>query len=146
MNQKYLLDTNVISELMRSIPEEKVLKWFELNRNHSFSISSITQAEILLGISLLPVGKKQAELIEASNKLFSEDFSNRIFSFDDKSSIIYSKIVAHRIQIGRPITTEDAQIASIAISNNLILITRNEKDFLNIDNLEIINPWNFNDI
>ena len=143
MNQKFLLDTNVLSELMRTEPEKKVLVWFEANTNNSFYISSITQAEILLGIALLPDGKKKSKLINASDKLFSEDFANRIYSFDDKSAAIYADIVSNRIHSGHPITTEDAQIASIAMSNNLFLVTRNEKDFLWIDNLSIVNPWDF---
>lgn len=143
MKQNFLLDTNVLSELMRNEPERKVLDWFEANTNNSFYISSITHAEILLGIALMPEGKKKSKLITASDKLFSEDFADHIFSFDNKSANIYASIVAHRIHSGHPITTEDAQIASIAISNNLFLVTRNKKKFLWIDNISIVNQWDF---
>ncbi len=134
---KYLLDTNILSELMRSVPYKAVLEWFESNTDSDFFISAVTEAEILTGIALLQEGRKRSDLTNAA----SQDFSGRILSFDENSAVIYAQIAVNRVSTGHPISTEDAQIASIALSNDLILVTRNVKDFTGIKGLVIINPW-----
>ena len=75
MEQEILLDTNVLSELMRPQPDVHVLSWFGLNTEAGYYISAVTQAEILLGISLLPAGKRQTGLADAATEMFSEEFS-----------------------------------------------------------------------
>ena len=138
----YLLDTNIISELMKVLPEEKILKWFDLNEENEFYISSITQSEIFLGIELLSEGKKKNELKDAFENMLIDDFTNKCLVFDEQSAREYAKVVVGRNRIGRPISVEDAQIASIAISKNLTLVTRNDKDFTGINHLSLVNPWN----
>lgn len=135
-----LLDTNVLSELMRSQPDAAVLNWFNEQAARIYT-STITEAEILLGIALLPNGKRRDALAQAAEQMFEEDFAGRCLPFDRKAAQEYALLVASRTKSGLPVTTEDAQIAAIALSRQLPLATRNTKDFRRIDGLVIINPW-----
>jgi len=141
MSQAILLDTNVLSELMRPAPTETVLTWFDAQQESAFYTSAVTQAEILLGIALLPGGKRRDALAYAADQMFKEDFIERCLAFDQAAAYEYALLVAKRKICGQPITTEDAQIAAIALKNQLLLATRNTKDFQNIDGLLLINPW-----
>ena len=141
MEQAILLDTNVLSELMRPQPDVQVLAWFDLNNEAGYYTSAVTQAEILLGISLLPPGKRQTGLADAAAEMFSKEFSGRCLPFDEQSAEIYAELVAARTRAGQPISTEDAQIAAITLSNHLCLATRNMKDFSGIAELVLVNPW-----
>jgi predicted nucleic acid-binding protein len=136
-----ILDTNVLSELMRSQPDTQVMKWFTHQTAVTFYITAITQSEILLGIALLPAGKRRDALTDAAGTLFREDFFGNCLSFDDSCAGLYASVVANRRRSGFSITTEDAQIAAIALSRKLPLATRNTKDFLHIADLTIYNPW-----
>jgi toxin FitB len=136
-----ILDTNVISELMRSQPDPLVLGWFARQTGVTFYTTAITRSEILLGIALLPSGKRREMLADAAGKMFQEDFSGNCLPFDESCSNHYASIVANRRRSGFSITTEDAQIAAISLSRNLPLATRNTKDFLHIEGLMLHNPW-----
>lgn len=136
-----LLDTNVLSELMRPQPNLQVLAWFDSNAESEYFTSSVTKAEILTGISLLPAGKRKAGLAVAAADMFSQDFYGRCLAFDEQSAEIYAELVSNRMQAGLPISTEDAQIAAIALFNHLCLSTRNIKDFIGIEGLVLVNPW-----
>ena len=135
-----LLDTNVLSELMRPAPDEKVLAWFRQIRL-PFYTSTITRAEILLGIALLPHGKRSESLASAADQMFSKDFAQRCLPFDYEAATEYALLVAARHQAGLPISTEDGQIAAIALHHRLPLATRNGKDFARIEGLTVVNPW-----
>lgn len=139
-----LLDTNVLSELMRAQPATAVLAWFARQTEHTFFISSITQAEILLGIALLPAGRRKDALANAAEKMLAEEFAGYTLAFDEHSAAEYADIVATRTRDGQPISTEDAQIAAIARAHALPLATRNTKDFEGIAGLSILNPWEKN--
>lgn len=148
-----LLDTNVLSELMRPQPAPSVLAWFARQAlappsappstapQANFFISSVTQAEILLGIALLPAGKRRAGLAAAADAMFAQDFAGRCLPFDNACSAVYAVLVAQRMALGRPISTEDAQIAAIAVVNGLTLVTRNGRDFDAVADLAVIDPW-----
>jgi len=136
-----LLDTNILSELMKSVPEPGVLQWMNIYPACEYSICAISMAEIHLGISLLPNGKRKTGLVKAADLMFAE-FSNPCLSFNSDAALQYASIVAKQNRIGRPISVEDAQIAAIAMTYGLTLATRNTKDFELIDNLSLINPWN----
>jgi len=139
---RILLDTNVLSELMRPRPEPKVLAWFSSQGLQTrFVISAITQAEILLGIALLPAGKKRNALASVAQAMFEQEFQGANLAFDEQVAPGYAAIVAQRIRSGLPISTEDAQIAAIATHHRLPLATRNTKDFANVPGLTVINPW-----
>jgi toxin FitB len=137
-----ILDTNVLSELMRSQPESLVIEWFARQSAATFYITAITRSEILLGIALLPAGKRRDALADAADKMFQEDFPGTCLPFDESCTALYASIVANRRRSGFSITTEDAQIAAIALSRKLPLATRNSKDFLHISGLTLYNPWN----
>ena len=135
-----LLDTNVLSEMMKSVPERTVLKWLDTFPSSECYISAITKAEIELGIALLPDGKRKSSLRTAAKSMFDE-FPGRCLSFNSTVSSKYADIVAKRTHAGRPISVEDAQIAAIALTHNLSLATRNTSDFELIEGLTVINPW-----
>jgi hypothetical protein len=136
-----LLDTNVLSELMRPSPDPAVLPWLDGQAADELWISAVTVAEIRLGIALLPDSRRRGRLAELVEALFHEDFADRCLPFDAEAAVEYAAIVAARRQRGRPISVEDAQIAAIARSLGLTLATRNTADFANIDQLRVINPW-----
>ena len=139
---RVLLDTNVLSELMRPRPEPLVLAWFSAQQPQPrFVISAITQAEILLGIALLPIGKKRSALAGVAQAMFEQEFKGLILAFDDQVAPGYAAIVAQRSRGGQPISVEDAQIAAIANHHRLPLATRNTKDFAHVLGLSLINPW-----
>ena len=135
-----LLDTNVLSELMRADASRQVIEWLDQQTSSALYISVITRAEIELGICLLPNGRKKDMLKAAAQSMF-DDFSGRCLSFDEPSAVVYAQLVANRRALGRPVSVEDAQIASIAINHRLTLATRNTSDFMFIDELVVVNPW-----
>lgn len=136
-----LLDTNVLSELMRPNPASVVLDWFEQQQGASFFICTITRAEILLGIALLPAGKRRDSLAAIAEKMFVEDFAGRSLPFDDACATEYAVLVAARTRLGYSVSTEDAQIAAVAAVHGFPLATRNVKDFKGISGVEVMNPW-----
>ena len=135
-----LLDTNILSELMRPSPFPAVVEWLDAQPAEQLFISAVTQAEIELGLALLPEGRRKNELLQAAKEIFSL-FDGRNLPFDAAAAQEYALIVAARVKAGRPVSVEDAQIAAIARGNNLRLVTRNSKDFERIDGLIVINPW-----
>lgn len=135
-----IADTNVLSELMRSKPHEAVLKWVDYVPRIELGITSISVAEILYGIGVLPDGKKKKLLFKAATGMFEEDFKGRIYSFDRHAAVEYADIVIKHEKAGSPISMADAQIAAICLSSNYKLATRNIKDFNNTG-VDLINPW-----
>ena len=138
----HILDTNILSELMRSRPNNNVLDWLDNQYIDDLYISSITIAEIYLGIALLPDGKRKTALTRAANDTLI-DFTDKQLDFTPKAALEYADIVASRTRSGKPISVEDAQIAAIARVNNASVVTRNINDFEAIG-VEIINPFNNN--
>jgi len=136
-----LLDTNVLSELMKTNPDKGVVAWVDEQPISTLFTSAITRAEIELGIALLPEGQRKRSINKAAIGMFAP-FSGRLLSFDEMAAIQYGQLVAHRTKIGRPIAVEDAQIASITLAHGLKLATRNGRDFEEIPNLTVVNPWN----
>ena len=136
-----LLDTNVLSELMRPSPESKVISWLDAKPEEEIWISAITVAEIHLRIESLPEGRRKALLSDLAEEMFQEEFFERCLPFDYQEAGVYAAIVAKPNRQGRPVSMEDAQIAAIAITANLELTTRNIKDFSDIQDLKIVNPW-----
>src|SRR5258707_3623451 len=124
-----LLDTNVISELMRLRPEPAVSRWFKGIAREECWTSSVVIAELLSGIESTPSGRKQRALREAIESMIAEDFSGRIFSFDLDSARRYGQILSARQRIGRPITQLDAPIAAIAQADKATLAERNVRDY-----------------
>lgn len=126
---------------MRVAPEPSVMQWFELQPNANIFISAITQAELLIGIALLPPGQRRDHLTQACTDMLAQDFAGRCLPFDSAAAVEQSVLVAQRKARGRPISTEDSQIAAIALAHHLTLVTRNTRDFEAIESLEVVNPW-----
>ena len=141
MSSGFLLDTNVLSELMREHPAAAVLDWFAQNLHAAMYTSTVTQAEILTGIALLPKGKRRTALAVVAEQMFEQDFAGRCHPFEAAAAKNYALIVAVRTHLGQPISTEDAQIAAITLATGLTVATRNTKDFENIDGLKLADPW-----
>lgn len=137
----YLLDTNVLSELMRKNPSGSVMAWFAQRPQAAMKTSAITQAEILAGVALLPAGKRRDGLAQAAEEMFATEWAEHCLPFDAAAAAHCALVRAQRVRAGRPVTAEDAQIAAIALANGLPLVSRNTKDFEGIDGLAMINPW-----
>ncbi len=135
-----LLDTNVLSELLRPRPEASVLAWFAGRAGQDDAISSVTQAEMSLGARLLPAGKRRQQLEQALRLMFEEDFAGRVWPFDAEAAVAYADIVAKRRTLGRPISQFDAQIAAIARARHASIATRNIGDFADCG-VTLIDPW-----
>ena len=136
-----ILDTNVLSELMTPAPARKVVSWVVKQRSlEAVFISTITVAEILYGVELLPAGKRRDKLESEAQAMFSEDFAGRILSFDQESARAFSRIASRQRQRGTPMADFDAQIAAIAQVHGAALATRNTADFKGCG-IRLINPW-----
>jgi predicted nucleic acid-binding protein len=138
---KYLLDINILSELMRGAPNPHVVAWLDQQNPAHLYISAITVAEILYGIARLPEGQRKQKLAIAAVAMFQEDFKNRICGFDQFSAEFYADLVNQRVCRGLAISQSDAQIASIALCQQMTVVTRNIKDFSQIDGLTVLNPF-----
>lgn len=135
-----ILDTNVLSELMRSSPSSSVLAWVAKQPTSELSTTSISEAEIFYGIELLAKGKRREQLLAAADAMFSEDLAGRVYGFDSDAARSFSKIAARRRELGTPISHADAQIASIAQVRSAILATRNVADFQSCG-IQVVDPW-----
>ena len=138
-----LLDTNVVSEPMRVQPNADVIGWLNEQDAARLYVSSITVAEIHFGIACLPEGQRQRRLREIFGQFMVQAFDSRVLPFGSSSAAIYGQIRAKRRAQGRPISPLDAQIAAIALANDLAIATRNTKDFDGLD-LVIHNPFEAN--
>lgn len=136
-----ILDTNVLSELMRPKPTPEVVAWIAKQPATELFTTSITEAEIFYGIELLTKGKRRDGLLTAAEAMFAEDLAGRIFGFESGAARAFSKIGAHRRALGRPISHADAQIAAIAQVRGAKLATRNVADFADCG-LDVVDPWN----
>ena len=109
-----LLDTNVLSEYMKPVPSPQVLLWVGSQAPLGLFTTTITQAEILYGVELLPRGKRRTALVSAVETMFEEDFAGRVLPFDGDAARLFPLIAAGRRFLGRPIDAFDALIAAIA--------------------------------
>ena len=135
-----VLDTNVISELMKGDPFPAVFAWASSHRPDDLFTTAITMAEVLYGIERLPHGKRRDQLLSAAESVFAEDFAGRILAFDESSARMFAVIATQRRAQGRPIDEPDAQIAAIAKVHGATLATRNPDDFEGCG-VRLINPW-----
>ena len=135
-----ILDTNVLSELMKPKPSPRVVTWVARQPAAELFTTSITEAEIFYGIELLAKGKRREGLLAAADAMFAEDLGGRIFGFESDAARSFSTIAAHRGALGRPISHADAQIAAIAHARGAKLATRNVADFEDCG-LDVLDPW-----
>ena len=136
-----VLDTHVISEMLRVVPSPEVARWVASQPEPALFTTAVMDAEIRIGISMMPTGKRKAQLQATVDQTFSQIFAGRILPFDSAAAVIYAEITANRRSMGRPISQFDAQIAAIARANGAEAIaTRNVDDFANTG-VTVINPW-----
>ena len=135
-----ILDTNVLSVLMRKVPEGAVVAWLDRQPAESVWITSITLFETRLGLALLPSGRRRQTLEAAFTRLLIEDLENRILDFDAAAATEAASLAAARQKNGRPVDMRDTQIAGIALARRATLATRNVRHFADL-NILIVDPW-----
>lgn len=135
-----ILDTNVVSEIMRPVPAPAVLRWISDQISEELHLTAITVAEVLYGIELLPPGKRREVLRAGAEQLFQGIFTDRILTFDARAARELSQIASSRRKQGRPMSEFDAQIAAIARAKNAIIATHDTGDFEGCG-VRLVNPW-----
>lgn len=135
-----ILDTNVISELLRPSPAMQVVMWVDDHDSSELVTTSMTAAELFAGVAALPRGRRKESLAREVGHLLNDVFAGNVLPFDVASSRHYAQIVATATRRGRPMTPFDAQIAAICQQHDATLATRNVNDF-RTTGLTIVNPW-----
>ena len=135
-----ILDTNVLSTLMRKLPDAAVVRWLDRQPAESIWITSVTLFEARLGLALLPDGKRRTALASALARLLEEDLQNRVLDFDTGAAIEAAELAARRQRTGRPVDFRDTQIAGIALARRATLATRNARHFVDLK-IKVIDPW-----
>ena len=135
-----VLDTNVVSEMMRPAPHLTVLNWLNAQVADELWLNSIVVSELLFGIARLPSGARKRQLAGTFVAMLEQDFAGRILSFDLEAAVIYAELAAGREAKGRPVAMADAQIAAIGLAQGAKLATRNVKHFDGLG-LVLVNPW-----
>lgn len=133
-----VLDTNVLSELLRPRPEAAVVRWMVSQPLDQLRVTTITQAEMLYGAKLLPEPRRES-LTQAVRELL-EGFAGRLLPFDSAAAEAYAELAARKRALGRPTALFDTQIAAIAWAAGARIATRNVSDFEDCG-LDLINPW-----
>ncbi len=135
-----ILDTNVISEPLKPSPDPAVIRWLDLQSPATLYVTTISQAELLAGVSALPAGRRRTELRKVIDKELSFLFADRVLPFGERSAEAYAQLVPAANAAGNPIDFADAAIGAIAIEHNYILTTRNVADFKGTS-VKLLNPW-----
>ena len=136
---RYLLDTNIISNITKPAPSELLLAWMAEQTDESLFISSLTVAEIWRGVLEMPAGRKrdQLEAWFAGPEGPLSLFAGRVLPFDEKASLVWGRLMAGGKAKGRPRSALDTIIAAVAQANDCVVVTDNEKDFADLD---AVNP------
>jgi toxin FitB len=134
-----ILDTNVVSELMRSEPAPSLASWIRHRDRRELRTTAITLAEVRYGIARLPDGRRKQVLLAAADEVFSA-FADQVMPVDTAAADHYAVIVSSRERAGRPIAGFDALIAAVCRSQGAALATRNASDF-DGTGIEIVDPW-----
>ena len=135
-----VIDTNIVSELMRAAPSAEVLAWMDDRPPRELFVTAVTEAEVRTGIALLPEGRRRRGLAEACERAFGNLFAGRVLPFDSDAARAYAEIAAARRVLGRPVSQADGQIAAIARSRGMAVATRNIRDFEDMG-IEVFDPW-----
>ena len=136
----YVLDTNIISELIRPRPNEGVIQWVGNQSLSNLYTTAVTKAEIYYGLHILPKGKRRTDLEQALHQIFRAGLQHRILEFNSTSAMVFAMIASNRRKSGIPISNADAQIAAICSQHGFQLVTRNASDFADCG-IEVINPF-----
>jgi toxin FitB len=135
-----ILDTNVLSALMRKVPEASVVAWVDRQPAESVWITSITLFEAHLGLAMLPAGRRRQTLEAAFAQLMEVDLENRVLDFDSAAATEAASLAAERQKAGRPVDMRDTQIAGIALARRATLATRNVRHFADLK-VPVVDPW-----
>ena len=135
-----LIDTNVVSELMRQTPAPAVMAWFAAQDSGALYLTAISEAELRTGVAILPAGRRRERLAVEVDAVVREDFAGRVLPFDSAAARAYAVIVASRRSTGWPIPEADCQIAAIARARDAAVATRNAADFEHCG-IAVIDPW-----
>ena len=135
-----VLDTNVVSELMRISPVPAVETWAAGYALADLFFSAVGEAELRYGAAIMPTGRRRATLSSDIEAMLRASFENRILPFDSAAARAYAEIAAARRAAGRPVSRPDSQIAAIAHSRGMAVATRNIRDFEDMG-IALINPW-----
>ena len=135
-----VIDTNVVSELMRPTPATAVLAWFSRQRSADLYLTAVSEAELRAGAAILPSGRRRDRLAAEVDAVVREDFAGRVLPFDSAAARAYAAIAASRRSVGRPILEADCQIAAIARARDAAVATRNAADFEHCG-IAVIDPW-----
>jgi len=137
-----VLDTNVISEFMKQTPHAGVVAWLDAQNEPEVYLTAITAMELYLGVAPMPEGKNKRSLQASVQSAVALWFKGKILPFNERAAAAYARIVAARKASGRPISVEDALIASICVENGATLATRNVRDFIDTG-IPLVNPWEY---
>ena len=137
---RLLLDTNVVSELMRKSPDPAVEAWFAGRPVVDLFFSAVGEAELRYGAAIMPEGRRRNTLVADIDAVLRAAFENRILPFDRDEARMYAAIASMRRSAGRPVAPPDCQIAAIARSHGMAVATRNVRDFEDMG-IDVINPW-----
>ena|SRR5579872_2693428 len=135
-----LLDTNVVSEILKPHPSDAVANWLRKYPRSQLFTTAVTESEILYGVAIMPEGKRRSVLAAEVEGIFQDLFGDRILSFDSRAARAYAEISASRRLMGRPMSQADAQIGAIALTHGAAIATRNIADFEKCG-IELVNPW-----
>lgn len=135
-----VVDTNVVSELMRTDPDERVLAWSRTLKADQAAITTITVQEVEFGLRRLPTGQRRRRLTQRWRELM-EAFEEQVLDYDVPSAISTAELLHGRERLGRPMGLADAQIAGICVAGRHDLATRNMDDFDDIEGLTVVNPF-----
>jgi predicted nucleic acid-binding protein len=135
-----VLDTNVVSEPLRPAPEPAVLAWLDAQAGNTLCLTSITLAELLSGVAVLPAGRRRNRLAQALSDEVLPLFEGRILAFDSQAAHAYARVQAGALAAGNPISFADAAIAAIATTHGYAVATRNVRDFKGTG-VTLIDPW-----
>jgi predicted nucleic acid-binding protein len=135
-----ILDTNVISALMLSSPDERVVAWLDRWPPESVWTTSVTVFEIRLGLEVLAADRRRKKLEHAFESALIEDFAGRVLSFDEPAALAAAALAGRRQRQGRPVDFRDSQIAGIATARRATLATRNTRHFMDLE-VDVIDPW-----
>ena len=135
-----VLDTNVVSELTRLVPNAIPLEWLARQPRSELFLTAVSEAELRYGIEVLPEGRRRTAIALATARLLQQYFPDRVLPFDSDAANEYALIVSNRRAAGAPISQSDAQIAAIARSRGAAVATRDVEGFTGCG-IEVINPW-----
>lgn len=135
-----VLDTNVLSELIRPQPDDRVVAWLTRQARSNLFTTAVTRGEMLFGVLILPDGRRRTRLLREVAAIFAEDMAGRVLPYDHAAADAHAVVAASRRSRGRPVGQSDAMIAGIARSREATLATRNERDFEDCG-IALVDPW-----